>query len=237
MSNLPDFDERSARTRLLLGDEGLSSLKNARVAIFGVGGVGSFAAEAIARAGVGSIDLFDGDIVAASNLNRQLVALCSTLGQPKARVMAQRINDINPDANVRAVCEFYTAENADSYPLEGYDYIIDAIDMVSAKLELIKRAKAAGRPIICAMGAGNKLDPTRFEVSDIFSTSMCPLARVMRRELKKMGITSLKVVYSKEEPASNCRPCGTVSFVPSSEGLIIAGEVIKDLCSNAYQKK
>ena len=229
MDNLLQNEDRFSRTRILLGEDGIKALSCAKVAVFGIGGVGSFAAEALARAGVGSLDLFDGDVVAPSNLNRQLVALHSTIGQYKAEVMAKRIADINPDAEVNAVCEFYTAENADKYPLDKYSYIVDAIDMMSAKLELVRRATLANVPIICAMGAGNKMDGTRFEVADIYSTSVCPLARTMRREVKKMNIQSLKVVYSKEQPTVNARPCGSISFVPSAEGLAIAGEVIKDL--------
>lgn len=230
MSEPLNEENRFSRTALVLGDNAIKALAGARVALFGVGGVGSFAAEALARAGIGSIDLFDGDVVAPSNLNRQLVALHSTLGKKKAEVMAQRIMDINPDARVGAICEFYTAKNADSYPLDKYSYVVDAIDSMTDKLELIGRANEAGVPIISSMGTGNKLDPTAFEVGDIYSTSVCPLARVLRRELKKMNIPSLKVVYSKETPVVNCRPCGSVSFVPSVAGCVLAGEVIKDIC-------
>jgi len=243
-----------ARTELLLGSPAVEKLKNAAVAVFGIGGVGSYAAEALARSGVGRIALIDDDVVCKTNINRQLIALHSTIGKSKVLVMQERILDINPNAIVETHQCFYNAENADSFDLESFDYLIDAIDTVSSKLVLIERAKQAGTPIISCMGAGNKLDPTRFEVADIFSTSVCPLAKVMRKELKARNIESLKVVYSKEEPIKpdesenlsckkNCvcpkeakRNCavrrqvpGSIAFVPSAAGLILAGEVIKDL--------
>jgi len=225
-----DIEENQySRTAILIGDEGIKKLSNATVAVFGSGGVGSFVIEALARAGIGNIVIFDGDVVAASNLNRQIVALHSTIGQPKAKVMADRVKDINSYINVTANVVFYTSENADDYPLECYDYIVDAIDMVSAKIELITRAHNLGIPIISSMGTGNKLDPSKFEVSDIYKTEVCPLARVMRRELKQRGVKKLKTVYSKEIPITNSRPCGSISFVPSSAGLLIAGEVIKEI--------
>lgn len=225
-----DIEENPySRTAILVGDEGVKKLSDATVAVFGSGGVGSFVIEALARAGVGSIVIFDGDVVAVSNLNRQIVALHSTIGQPKAQVMADRVKDINPNINVTANVVFYTSENADSYPLDCYDYIIDAIDMVSAKIELITRAYNLGIPIISSMGTGNKLEPSKFEVSDIYKTEVCPLARVMRRELKQRGVKKLKTVYSKEIPITNSRPCGSISFVPSSAGLLIAAEVIKGI--------
>lgn len=237
-----------SRTQLLLGAEGIKKLKNARVAVFGVGGVGGYAAEALARSGLGAIDLIDHDTVSLSNINRQIIALHSTLGKDKCDVMRERILDINPSCSVTVYNAFYTKENADRFDLSLYDYIIDAIDTVAAKLTLVERADQAGVPIISSMGAGNKLDPTRFEVADIYSTSVCPLARVMRRELKKRGIDKLKVVYSKEEALSPSydeenayedkgsvagRPApGSVAFVPPVAGLILAGEVIKDLVSS-----
>lgn len=231
--------EQFCRSAMLLGETGIERLSRARVALFGVGGVGSFCAEALARSGIGSIELFDSDTINESNLNRQLEALHSTIGKSKAAVMAQRIRDINPMTEVSAHEVFYGADNADSFPLERYDYIIDAIDTVTAKLELIQRADKAGVPIISSMGTGNKLDPTRFEIADIYKTSICPLARVMRKELKARGIKRLKVLYSKEEPltplfeAENApgrrQTPGSLPFVPSVAGLIIAGEVIRDL--------
>ena len=226
------------RTRLLIGDDALDRLARARVAVFGIGGVGGFCVEALARAGVGALDLYDDDTVSESNLNRQLVALHSTIGQPKAEVAARRVADINPDCAVRAIRMFYLPQNADTVDLGQYDYVVDAIDTVSGKLGLVEQAYAAGTPIISAMGAGNKLDPTAFEVADIMQTSVCPLARVMRRELKKRGVPKLKVVYSKELPAALQRTewtekgkpvPGSCAFVPSVAGLILAGEVIKDL--------
>ncbi len=214
----------------------MSRLGESRVAVFGVGGVGGHCVQALARAGVGSIDVFDDDVVSVSNINRQAVAMTSTIGMPKVEAICAQILDINPQANVIRHQMFYTPENADSVDLSAYSYIVDAIDTVSAKLELIARAKALGVPIISAMGAGNKLDPTRFEVADLSRTSVCPLCRVMRTQLKKRGIVHHKVVYSKEEPLrlvadeSNGRHApGSVSFVPPVMGLILAGEVIKDL--------
>ena len=243
-----------SRAQLLLGKAAMEALAASRVAVFGIGGVGSFAAEAIARAGVGAIDVFDDDKVCLTNINRQLIALHSTIGKPKVEVMRDRILDINPRCKVTAHACFYSAETADSVDLSVYDYIIDAIDTVSCKLLLIERATAAGVPIISCMGAGNKLDPTRLEVADITKTSVCPLARVMRKELKARGIAHLKVVYSREEaikplddlsiscktgcvcPPGTKRKCtarravpGSVSFVPPVAGYILAGEVVKDI--------
>ena len=235
-ANIP---ERFERTALLLGTEGMERIFASRVAVFGVGGVGGHAAEAIARAGVGEIHLIDADTVSVSNINRQAVALTSTVGRDKVDVMMQRIVDINPDASVVTHKMFYSAETADMIDLSKFDYIIDAIDTVSAKIELICRANELSVPIISSMGAGNKLDPTRFEVADIYKTSVCPLARVMRAALKKRGIKELKVVYSKEEPVraiiteNGKRAPGSISFVPSVAGLILAGEVIRDLASES----
>ena len=229
-----------ARTRLLLGDDGISRLAAARVAVFGVGGVGGYAAEALARSGVGTLDLIDSDTVALSNLNRQIIATHSTVGMFKVDAAAARIKDINPDAVVHTYKVFYTPETEDMFDFADYDYIIDAIDTVTGKIALVMNAQASGVPIISSMGAGNKLDPTAFEVADIYKTSVCPLARVMRRELKKRGVKRLKVVYSKEEPlvpaaSDESLPegkrqiPGSVAFVPSVAGLIIAGEVVKDI--------
>ncbi len=226
--------DRFSRTELLLGEEALSKLKNYKVIVFGVGGVGSFVCEALARGGVGTISLVDGDIVSESNINRQLIALSSTVGKPKVEVMAERIKDINPDCTVIPHFHFYTKDK--EIDISGFDYIVDAIDTVTSKLTLIEEASRLAIPIISCMGTGNKLDPTRFEISDISKTSVCPLSRVMRRELKARGIHHLKVLYSKEEPlkpvfkdSSSSRIPGSVSFVPPVAGMIIAGEVIKDL--------
>lgn len=226
------------RTALLLGEEGIDILRTARVAVFGIGGVGGFAAEALARAGVGQLDLFDKDTVSDSNRNRQIIALKSTVGRPKVQVMKERILDINPDIQVNIHECFYLPESADDYDLAVYDYVLDAVDTVTAKLELAVRAKKANVPIISCMGAGNKLDPAAFEVEDISKTSVCPLAKVMRKELKARGIDHLKVVYSKEPPVKPQKTIsedgrraipGSISFVPSVAGLIMAGEVVRDL--------
>ncbi|MDD2190683.1 MAG: tRNA threonylcarbamoyladenosine dehydratase [Eubacteriales bacterium] len=233
-----------SRTELLLGAEGMRRLHNARVAVFGVGGVGSFAVEALIRSGIGSIDLFDSDNVSLTNINRQLIATRKTIGKKKVEVMRDRILEINPSANVDAHDIFYGADNASDYDLSIYDYIIDAIDTVSSKLVLIESAKTQNVPIISSMGAGNKLDPTKLEVADITKTSMCPLAKVMRYELRKRGIQDLKVVYSKETPikpaideSKNKQVPGSVAFVPSVAGLILAGEVIKYLAITEHNEK
>lgn len=228
--------EKFSRTELLLGEEAVSKLSRTRVAIFGVGGVGGYVAEALCRSGVGAIDLIDADTVSESNINRQIIALSSTVGRPKVDVMRERMLDINADVKVKTHEIFYSEECTDGIDLGEYDYVVDAIDTVKSKLYLIEQTKARGVRIISSMGAGNKLDPTAFTVSDIYKTSVCPLARVMRTELRKRGIGELKVVYSKEEPrravadGDNGRHApGSVAFVPSVVGLIIAGEVIKDL--------
>lgn len=226
------------RTEMLIGKNSQSVLKNASVAVFGIGGVGSYVCEALARAGIGKFLLCDNDVVSESNINRQLIALHSSLGKPKTSVMAERIKDINPNAEITEIQTFFSSENSKNFNFDGISYIVDAIDTVSSKLELILRAKKHNIPIISCMGTGNKLNPTLFEITDVFKTSVCPLARVMRKELKALGITSLKVLYSKEIPKSaensiseNGRHIpGSVSFVPSSAGLIIAGEVVCDLC-------
>ena len=218
------------RTERLLGAEAIERLGNARVALFGVGGVGSYTAEALTRSGIGRLTFIDGDTVQESNLNRQMVALRSNLGRNKAQVMAERALDINPEATVTAIPEFYTAENADLIDFSDYDYVADAIDMVSAKLLIARRCADAGVPLISSCGAGNKLDPTLFEVRDIFSTSGDPLARVMRRELRRLGIEKYTVVFSPELPRK-AEPgmIGTVPFVPSSAGLVMAGKIIRDI--------
>lgn len=233
-------DDQFTRTRLLLGDDGMSRLAGARVAIFGIGGVGGYAAEALARSGVGTLDLIDSDTVALSNLNRQIIATHSTVGMYKVDAAATRIKDINPCAIVNTYRVFYTPETENMFDFSDYNYIIDAIDTVTGKIALVMNAQAAGVPIISSMGAGNKLNPASFEVADIYKTSVCPLARVMRRELKKRGVKRLKVVYSKEEPITPLSSeevlpegkrqiPGSIAFVPSVAGLIIAGEVIKSL--------
>ena len=229
-----------SRTELILGKEAIKKLNSSRVAVFGVGGVGGYVAEALARSGVGTIDLVDSDTVAPSNVNRQIYALTSTLGMFKTEAAAHRIADIDPDIRVIEHRVFFLPETADSFDFSEYDYVVDAVDTVSAKIEIVMRAEAAGTPVISAMGAGNKIDPTAFEVADIYNTSVCPLARVMRTELRRRGIKKLKVVYSKEPPLSPDKSeaedvpgrravPGSVSFVPGVAGLIIAGEVIKDL--------
>lgn len=246
------MQHKFSRTELLLGQGGLRKLSECKVVVFGIGGVGSFAVEALARSGIGSLVLVDDDCICLTNLNRQIHATLKTVGRPKVEVMKERVLEINPAMQVTAIQKFYLPETAEEILSGDYDYIIDAIDTVTGKIDLIVRAKARNIPIISSMGAGNKLDPTRFEVADLYTTSVCPLAKVMRRELKRRDIDSLKVVYSKEKPkvpqveaacgeACVCPPAsprtcnvrrqipGSVSFVPSVAGLIAAGEVIKDL--------
>ena len=238
------------RTRMLIGDEPLDRLAKAKVAVFGVGGVGGYCVEALARAGIGTLHLYDDDTVSESNLNRQIAALHSTIGRSKAEVLAERIRDINPECRVEAIRMFYLPENADSVDLTQYDYVVDAIDTVAAKLELVTRCTALQINIISAMGSGNKLDPTAFVVTDVSKTQGCPLARVMRKELRKRGISHLKVVYSTEEPRSPIRPIpaeapagsdtrpgsaarratpGSISFVPAAAGLVLASAAVRDL--------
>lgn len=234
--------EQFSRTELLIGKEALEKLKHSRVAVFGVGGVGGYVVEALARSGVGTLDLIDNDCVDISNINRQIIAVMDTIGKPKVVAAKERVLKINPNMTVHTHQMFYLPETADEFDFTEYDYVVDAIDTVSGKIALVMQAKEAGTPIICAMGAGNKLDPTAFEVADIYKTTVCPLAKVMRRELKKRGIKKLKVVYSKEQPISPEKTDqeelmksgkrqipGSIAFVPSVVGLIIAGEVIKDL--------
>ena len=225
------MSEQFSRTEGLLGEEAVKHLHNCRVAVFGVGGVGGFTVEALARSGVGIIDIIDKDTVCESNLNRQIIALHSTIGQDKVDVLKQRILDINPNAVVHAHKCFFLPETRGQFDFSQYDYVVDAVDTVTAKIELVMACSETGVPIISSMGAGNKLDPTAFEVADIYKTSVCPLARVMRRELKKRDVKCLKVVYSKEEPVVRRETPASIAFVPSVAGLIIAGEVIKDLTS------
>ncbi len=230
--------EQFTRTEMRLGKEAMEKLAASRVAVFGIGGVGGYVCEALARSGVGAFDLIDNDKVCLSNLNRQIIALRSTLGRYKAEVMGERILEINPEAVVRVYPLFFLPENAGEIPFCEYDYIVDAIDTVTAKLELAVRAKEYGIPVISSMGTGNKLDPSRFKVADIYETKVCPLAKVMRKELRARGIEKLKVVYSEEEPMTpkvqlkegkrRAIP-GSVAFVPGAAGLVIAGEVVKDL--------
>lgn len=226
------LDNEFSRTELLLGAEGMKRLAAAKVAVFGVGGVGSYVAEALARSGVGSISLFDNDIVSISNINRQLIALHSTLGEKKTEVMKKRILDINPAAEVKAFDCFYLPENSHKYDFSQYDYIADAVDTITAKLEIITNAKKSGVSVISCMGAGNKLNPLSFAVTDIYETSICPLAKVMRHELRKRCISSLKVVCSTENAKYNGRPPASIAFIPSVAGLIMAGEIIKDISKN-----
>ena len=225
------------RTELLLGKEAMEKLKNSRVAVFGIGGVGGNAAEALVRSCVGTLDLIDNDVVSGSNINRQIIAAHSTVGEPKVEAAAKRFKDITPDVVLNLHKVFFCPETENDFDFSVYDYVIDAIDTVTGKIGIIMKAKAANVPVISSMGAGNKLDPTAFEVTDIYKTSVCPLARVMRAELKKRGVKDLKVVYSKEPPiktgeydeATGKAVPGSVSFVPTVVGYIIAGEVIKDL--------
>ncbi len=220
-----------SRTISLIGEDAFAKLKRAKVAVFGLGGVGSYVAEALARCGIGTLALIDADTVEESNCNRQLVALCSTIGKNKVDVMRERIADINPACNVLAYPTFYLPENADEFHLSEYDAVADAIDTVTAKIELAVRAEREGFYLISAMGTGNKLDPSRFETADIYSTSVCPLARVMRRELKARGVKGLRVVYSKEEPRVSVfgRTPGSIAFVPSVAGLMMASEIVRYL--------
>lgn len=221
--------EEFSRTALVIGEENSEKLKASHIAVFGVGGVGGHCAEALVRAGVGSIDIIDSDTVSLSNINRQLVALHSTVGKLKVDVLKNRLLDINPDLKIKTYPIFYDLNTKEQFDLSKYDYIVDAIDSIGAKVELIVNTSNVSTPIISAMGAGNKLEPTLFEVADIYKTSVCPLAKVMRYELKKRNVKSLKCVYSKEIPTVRSTPPGSISFVPSAVGLIMAGEVIKDL--------
>lgn len=232
--------EQYSRTALLIGEEGVEKLKQAHVAVFGVGGVGGYVTEALARAGVGTLTLFDHDKVSVSNLNRQIIAGYDTIGRYKTEVMKERIANIDDSIRVEEMRVFYLPEIRDQYPLDAYDYVVDAIDTITAKIDLIVEAQKHDVPIISSMGTGNKLNPAAFEVSDIYRTSVCPLAKVMRRELKARGVKKLKVVYSKENPrksglVENGKAVpGSISFVPASAGLLIASEVVKDIL-NSYK--
>ncbi len=241
--------EQFSRTAMIFGEESMKKLAEARVAVFGVGGVGGYTVEALARSGIGAIDLIDDDKVSISNINRQIIATMSSIGKFKVDTAKERILDINPDCKVTVHRKFFTPDTSGEFDFSQYDYVVDAIDTVTGKIEMVMQAKSAGVPVISSMGAGNKLDPTAFEVEDIYKTSVCPLAKVMRREMKKRGVKKLKVVYSKEEPRREfAQPVneasgdsaqrrgnpkkfvpGSTAFVPSVVGLIIAGEVIKDL--------
>ena len=237
--------DQFSRTELLLGKSAMERLAKCRVAVFGIGGVGGYVCEALARSGVGALDLIDDDKVALSNINRQIIATTKTVGEYKTDVMKERILEINPEAEVNTYRCFFLPENASDFPFDKYDYVVDAIDTVTAKIELVMQCQKAGVPIMSSMGAGNKLDPTKFRVADIYKTQMDPFANVMRRELKKRGLKKLKVVYSEEEPVIQAEDAtavqadrpgskrrgipGSTAYVPSVAGLIIAGEVIKDL--------
>ena len=241
------MSEQFLRTEMLLGRDALEKLRSARVAVFGLGGVGGYVVEALARSGVGSLDLIDSDTVSVSNLNRQILATHSTVGMLKVDAARQRVLDINPACNVRTYPIFYTPDTADQFDFAQYDYIVDAIDTVTGKLALVERAKSADAPIICCMGTGNKLDASAFRVADISKTAMCPLARVMRKELSKRGIRHLKVVYSQEEALTPTgweeeaaalgkrQIPGSVAFVPGAAGLLLAGEVVRDLTGHSPQ--
>lgn len=237
--------DRFSRTEMLLGSDAMEKLRNARVAVFGLGGVGGYIVEALARSGVGALDIIDNDTVSITNLNRQIVAVEETVGMPKTEAAKMRIMQINPDCKVTAYNTFYMPENSSDFDFAQYDYIADAIDTVTAKIELVMNANKCGTPIICSMGTGNKLNPAELEVADIYKTSVCPLARIMRYELKRRGIKKLKVVYSKEMPivptgaaAEKCRAestgkknvPGSTAFVPAVAGMIIASEIVKDIC-------
>lgn len=232
---------RFSRTELLIGEKALNKLKKCRVAVFGVGGVGGYVVEALTRSGIGAFDLIDHDTVSLTNINRQIIATTSTIGREKTEVMKERMLDINPDVDVTLYPCFFLPENKDEFDFSRYDYVVDAVDTVTAKIAIIEEAKKVGVPVISSMGAGNKLDPNMFSIADISETSVCPLAKVMRKELKKRNITDVKVVYSKEQAITpldiitgeqtNKRVTpGSIAFVPSVAGLLIAGEVIKDLC-------
>lgn len=239
-----------SRTKIIYGEQAIKKLAECRVAVFGLGGVGGYALEALARAGVGALDLIDNDTISLTNLNRQILALHSTVGEYKTEVASRRVKDINPDCKVKIYNTFYLPETAGEFDFKEYDYIIDAVDTVTAKLALIENANKTGTPIISSMGTGNKTDASAFSVADIYETSACPLARIMRKELKKRGISSLKVVYSTQEPVRDENSAdiieaelvasgttrrdipGSVSFVPATAGLLIAGEVINDLVNN-----
>ena len=231
------MSERFSRTELLIGAESLKRLNNARVAVFGIGGVGGYVVEALARSGVGTLDLIDADVVSLSNINRQIIAAENTIGRSKVDVAKERVLGINPEINVYIHKVFYLPETAGQFDFTLYDYVVDAIDTVTGKIGLVMQAKKAGVPIISCMGTGNKLDASAFRVADIYDTSVCPLARVMRRELKKRGVQELKVVYSQEEPKIKGHQVpGSIAFVPPAAGLILAGEVVAELLKDKKGK-
>lgn len=233
------MENQFERSAFIIGEEGVEKLQQSHIAVFGVGGVGGYVVEALVRSGIGEITIVDNDTICLSNINRQIIATHDTVGQYKVDVMEKRIKSINPNAIIHSHRCFFLPENADQFDFASYDYVVDAIDTVAGKLELVEKAQAAGTPIMCSMGAGNKLDPTKFEVADISKTSICPLAKVMRSECKKRGIKKLKVVYSKElpitpvmqpeEPTQRRSTPGSIAFVPSAAGLIIASTVVRDL--------
>lgn len=225
-----NISEELSRLSMIIGEDNIEKLKQSRVAVFGVGGVGGHLCEALVRSGIGHIDIFDNDSVSPSNINRQIIALHSTVGRKKVEVMKERLLDISPTLEINTHDVFYCTENADFFPLSGYDYVADAIDSVPSKLELIKRATECGTPIISSMGTGNKLDPSRLEISDISKTEYCPLAKTVRTSLRKMGINHLTVVFSKEEPRkTGQRTPGSTAFVPAAAGLLIASRIIRDI--------
>ena len=226
------MNEQFSRTELLIGKEGIQKLQNAKVAVFGIGGVGSFVVEGLVRAGIGSLVLVDNDKVCLSNLNRQIIATRKTIGKFKVDVMEERILEINPDIKVNTYKDFYMPNSKTNIISNDLSYVIDCIDTVTAKIEIVMQCKKINVPVISAMGTGNKLNPSKFEITDIYKTSVCPLAKVMRKELRKRNIDSLKVIFSKEEPIKNQIP-GSISFVPSVAGLMIAGEVIRDIINLA----
>jgi tRNA A37 threonylcarbamoyladenosine dehydratase len=230
-----------SRTKMLIGEEGLNILKNSRIAVFGVGGVGGYVVEALVRSGIGQIDVFDNDTVSVSNINRQIIATTATVGKLKVDAIKERALLINPEVRINTHNCFYMPSNSSQFDFSVYDYIVDAIDTVTGKIEIIMKAQEAGKPVISSMGTGNKLEASMLEVSDIYKTSVCPLARVMRQEMKKRGVKKLKVVYSREQPIQPVKNAnhtdsdtrkpipGSISFVPATAGLIIAGEVVKDI--------
>lgn len=236
------MEKRFLRTEMLFGSDVMQKLAKARVAVFGIGGVGGYTVEALARSGIGALDLIDNDTVSVTNINRQIIALTSTVGKYKVDAAKERVLDINPDCRVNTYKTFFMPDCSDKFDFTQYDYVVDAIDTVTGKIEIVMKAQAAGIPVISSMGAGNKLDPTAFEIADIYKTTVCPLARAMRQQLKRRGVKQLKVVYSKEQPITSAAmnfsekssPSGRAipgsnAFVPSAAGLIIAGEVIKDI--------
>ena len=247
---MSDRDEMFSRTKLIFGEKAMDRLAKCRVAVFGVGGVGGYVVEALARSGIGALDIIDNDKVALSNINRQIIATTKTVGMYKVDAAKERIKDISPDCEVRTYKTFYLPDTQDQFDFKEYDYVVDAIDTVTGKLTIIENAKRAGVPIISSMGAGNKVNPSAFEVADLYKTSVCPLAKVMRKECKKRGIDSLKVVYSKEPPmepindyidSSEMAPGrrsipGSTAFAPSVAGLIIAGEIVNDLCKEYMEQ-